>query len=365
MTNMSTQNMAFDFAPTTITEDIRVSDSLANFAGEFSEQIACLDPFPHTKALKLSRVKLHLMLLAFAKGANGGDLLWLFEDQTLRDAEKKIFGGSTPGLLKILHKSPTRAFERQTYGQLLELIASENALKILRHMDCVTADSIAIAHHLPDELRLNKFFRHVASPNEAQVIKRVFALVPFADDDARLDFVHKFTPIKRRAIWERFMAEMQDKLLLMPSSPNIDHPNFERLRTKSMFDAAANEFGNCVAIKQASCFSGECAIFVFRRDDIKVMIGIEPAFGSQGVVTELEMPHRQCPPRDILQEMDDILTPQGFNFTQFSPLRSSDGLTARRNYKERLFSAIEIMTGTGSASAALHALGLLDGNIQT
>ncbi len=363
MTNMSTQNMAFDFAPTSLTENTRVSDSLANFAGEFSEPIACLDPFPHTKALQLSRVKLHLLLLAFAKGANGGDLLWLFEGQGLRGAEKQIFGGSVPGLLTILHKSPTRAFERQTYVQLLELIASENALKILRHMDCVTADSIAIAHHLPDELRLNRIFRHIASPNEAQVIKRVFALIPFADDDARLDFVHNFNPNKRSAIWDRLMAELLDKLLLMPSSPIIDHPNFERLTTTGMFDAAAKEFGNCVRIKQASCFSGECAIFIFRRDDIKVMIGIEPAFGSQGVVTELEMPHRQCPPRDVLKEMDDILTPLGFNFTRFSSLIGSHGLTSGRTDKQRLFDAIEIMTSNGSPSAALRALGLLDGTI--
>jgi hypothetical protein len=295
----------------------RISDALALFGGDFVYVLARLDPFPHYNILALSRIQLHLLLMAVISGLCEEGLAQLCQPMNAKDAARFLFpGGESRGLRTILNKFPRKALNADAYRQFLEMLDCPKALDLLRFSNAVDEVLLEKIHLLPKDMRFGKIVRHIHHPLQALVVKQAFELI-FREDqqNERARLVNELCNRNNGAsFWNEILRKLIDTHATLPGFPVIDGEGFYPLNTQGKIEKAAHEFQNCLEVKWHSILRGKLGIYVYTKGDVKAVFAIEPRFGCKGVITEIEFLGKSEPPEDKLAELKALLIAQGFQF---------------------------------------------------
>jgi hypothetical protein len=251
---------------------------LAFIAGPHAANIARVWPAPHMGFLALPSARRHaaavLLERRFTKvGGDGADILRAVEFAKDADLARLIANEPRPGLMKAFARLGEVLWNMVDYDRFLSLFASDEAGRVLRHMDRIQADRLALIGLLPAPLRLPRTIDRVPHEAAARDLARAFERAGWIDSNIK--------PAARAKTWDRKGSDMAlfdgAAEALKPTrfdgdrTPPVLPAPFERVTTLARLVEIALEFQNCLRDFIGDISAGRMAIYVWRGSPDAVM----------------------------------------------------------------------------------------------
>lgn len=298
--------------PEVQTPPCQISDAMMGVAGELAPLFAQLDSFPHTKILEKPRTHFHLLAIVLSTGGSLEKAKSAFQCRKFRDACTAVFGFPVVGLEGVLKKAPPTLFGIKDYTRLSQLILDGGALKVLRHSSVITNNLIETLFELPCELRTAGVVKNLRHPAEAQIVK-LACRTSAKDAELRLRLANRLSNIRvAENFWGVVCTELVRQMGPVPAPPKIDHPNFFPVTELAEVLQLADKFRNCLRRYVGDVRAGSLSLYQFIRGNQIAVIGISPRFGRSGCIKEIKGPENERLPRELYEEITQILIQNGF-----------------------------------------------------
>ncbi len=251
----------------------RVSDALTAIAGPLAPTLACIDPFPHSRLLQLSRSYLHLIAVLAANPSPRIDLInAVMASNDVVDAIAITFGRPLPikGILKKLPPTVLAPSEALAFKRICSCVRSR---KLLSHKEAPSGLLIAILDRLPPDLRVRNITDSLSVVEEAAVISSVY--YNEREDGRRKLASALATKNSRSEMFQRLRNHAYKVLGELPEGPKVRDPRMRQLRTASDMVAAGVKFRNCLATEVEEAINSERVYYTYEGED-HVVLALSP-----------------------------------------------------------------------------------------
>lgn len=243
---------------------------LAFLAGPHAGMIAKVWPAPHSGFLILPTARRHAAAILFASrgGWRSLEVVHAVERGRDRDLARLLVGEEVPGgLMKALGRMGEVLWETRDYDRFLSLFAQEDAGCVLRHMEVIAADRLALIASLPAPLRQARIVGLLpSSPFAVEDLAEAFrlALLIHGAGEAAVIAQRWSRAGNALALFDMAAEALQPmqfgQVLPAPRLPDVFLP----VRDRKALASVALELRNCLRDFTGDLAAGRMAVFTVR-----------------------------------------------------------------------------------------------------
>lgn len=297
-------------------------------AGPHAGAIASVWPAPHRDFLALPAARRHAAAILLARGERdlAGLALAVERHKDGALAKRLAHGRETAGLMKALARLGETLWTTEQYTRFLGLFDSPRANRILRHMDQIKPEQLAVVHALPSALHEATVVANVPSAGAARDLRLALDLAGRVHDAASAQSLVKAL-VKARdtaSLFAKAADALAGEVFMGPgAAPDLPVP-FARVRSASELDKIALQFQNCLRDFKADMVMGRMVAYVWNGPpEIVLALRWDPAGWR---LAEAELCGNEEAPDQALHDVVDALAIAGVRtgpstFTLASRLR--------------------------------------------
>ncbi len=286
----------------------RCSDALRAIFGEFAEEVAALDPFPHLRAVNLPAPGIHLCALALTRRRTYAVSAALAPAPDFGGLISMIFGKRLSQMRAVLRRLPLTCLTKIDYERLDRLVVCEAGRAVLAHGPDINSNLLEILDQVPVQLRRPCIIRHIKTPGAAKLVK--IAAVGFAGErtsEERAAFAENLNATRSsQTFWACVEHHLLEQLPSFAPPLNFGDHRFRAITTPRSLLLTARYFENCLADYLGEAMTGEIGFYVWSNGVHRAVIAIRPLVGAPGLIHEIQGPRNGDLPPTV---MDQILAP--------------------------------------------------------
>lgn len=248
-----------------------VTPLMAFLAREHADGLARVWPAPHEDFLMLPAARRHGAAILVARGGYSAQRLqWLAARARDSEFAAELYGPHPPGgVMKALGRMGETLWTAAAYQDFLDLFLEDAARLLIRHMQALRPEVMAVLAVLPPRLRLAAVVAHLGTdrPAAADIASAWAMALRVRGEAAAGDIAQRFSRAKSwQALFETAGQVIQPLALgaVLPP-PELPQP-FQPVRRLEMLSNIALEFRNCLRDFLPDIAAGHMAVWVWRGE---------------------------------------------------------------------------------------------------